>query len=108
MKKVKTWQVGAVAAALLLAVPSIALAAGNGNGAWLGTFQGADAQTAAVETSQDAQPAANGQGNGAGANYVDADGDGVCDNYGTGAGCGQGNGYGNGRGHHGGGHHGWR
>ena len=33
-----------------------------------------------------------GTGCGRGQYFVDADGDGVCDNYGTGAGCGQGRG----------------
>ena len=40
-------------------------------------------------------------GNGQGRNYVDADNNGVCDNYGTG-GNGQGHHTGQGNGHHGG------
>ena len=47
---------------------------------------------------------AAGNGNGRGRNFVDANGDGVCDYQGTN--CRSGGGYG-GYGCHGGGHHGW-
>ncbi len=45
-----------------------------------------------------AERGGNGYGNGNGGGYVDADGDGVCDNYGTGNGYGNGNGNGAGNG----------
>lgn len=98
-------------ATLVGAVPALAAGTGTGGGAGL---QSGVCQTASALSSGAARvsaPAAcagfvdadgdgicdnrgTGTGGGNGAGYVDADGDGVCDNYGTGAG----NGYGNGSG----------
>ena len=101
---------GAVAlgATLIGAVP--ALAAGNGNGYGRESLQAELSQTTDIGSRGcasfvdvngdgicDNYESGAGRGNGDG--YVDADGDGVCDNYGTGAGGGP-------HGRHGGRHHG--
>lgn len=93
---------GAVAlgATLIGAVP--ALAAGNGNGYGRESLQAELSQTtdigsrgcaSFVDVNGDGicDNYESGAGNGAG--YIDADGDGICDNYGTGAGRGNGDGY---------------
>ncbi len=113
-------------ATLIGAVPALAVGTGAGGGDGL---QSGACQTASTLSSGAARVSASaacagfvdadgddicdnrgsGAGGGNGAGYVDADGDGVCDNYGTGAGSGNGagNGYGAGAGTgNGGGHHG--
>lgn len=88
MKKLR---IGILAVVLALAIPGVALAAGYGKGGqdMRGAYAGAADQATAVEAqaeSVQADDTATTQV-GRGAGYIDENGDGVCDNYGTGAGC---------------------
>ena len=77
-----------MAGMMVVSLGTTALAAGGHHGRGAGSGQG--------------------QGQGMGQNWVDADGDGVCDNYGTncqGTGCGTGCGHDSGHGGHHGGRH---
>ena len=96
----------ALGATLIGAVP--AWAAGNGNGygreslqAELGQMADIGSRGCANFVDADGDRVCDNRGSGAGngAGYIDADGDGICDNYGAGAGGGH-------HGRHGGSHHG--
>ncbi len=107
MKK-KTIAIVAVIALVALAVPAVAFANAMPH-AWMGLGQSARVQS--VLADQEANAARGGyvdadgdgvcdnrvDGRAAGSGYVDADGDGVCDNRGS-AGYGQGQGQGQGQG----------
>ena len=104
MNKKKVWM-GAVTAALALTVLTTGALAGWHHG-WSGGSgnYGAWANTVCHYADADGDGVCDNRGTGA-CHYVDADGDGVCDNYGqyTGTGYGQYAGTGHGGGHHGGG-----
>ena len=90
----KGW-IGAIAAVMTLSVGTAGvLAAGNG-GNGLGMAQKAEyncrMQSCSVDLTDDRTY--GNQNNGQGAGFVDEDGDGVCDNRGTGLGNGQGAGF---------------
>lgn len=87
----KKLHIGILAVVLALAIPGVALAAGYGQGGqdMRGAYAGAADQATAVEAQAESVQADDTAATqaGWGAGYVDENGDGVCDNYGTGAGC---------------------